>query len=132
MPYLFNFFSSLFNKCKCGKSKKMSGKFEIFKDVGGQYRFRLKAVNGEIILASESYKSKSGAKKGVASVKTNAPFYSSYERKFARDGKSMFNLKAANHEVIGTSEQYESEASRNKGIESVRVNAPDAVIVDLT
>ncbi len=36
----------------------MSGKFEVFLDKGGKYRFRLKAGNGEIILASQGYKSK--------------------------------------------------------------------------
>jgi len=38
----------------------MAGKFEIFKDKAGEYRFGLKASNGEIILASEGYKNKSG------------------------------------------------------------------------
>ncbi|WP_210319867.1 YegP family protein [Camelimonas fluminis] len=43
----------------------------------------------------------------------------------------MFNLKAANGQVIGVSESYESAASREKGIESVKKNAPLAPIVDL-
>ncbi len=44
----------------------------------------------------------------------------------------MFNLKAANHQVIGTSEQYESTAARENGIESVKKNAPDANVDDQT
>jgi uncharacterized protein len=51
----------------------MAGKFEITKDSSGQFRFRLKAPNGEIIAVSEGYKSKDGAKNGIDSVKTNAP-----------------------------------------------------------
>lgn len=51
----------------------MAGKFEIYKDKSGAFRFRLKAGNGEIIAVSESYKTKSGATNGIASVKTNAP-----------------------------------------------------------
>jgi len=47
-------------------------KFEIFSDKGGEFRFRLKAANGEIVLASEGYKAKDGAKKGIASVVKNA------------------------------------------------------------
>ncbi|WP_448833649.1 YegP family protein [Camelimonas sp. ID_303_24] len=43
----------------------------------------------------------------------------------------MFNLKAANGQVIGTSESYESAASREKGIESVKKNAPLAPVVDV-
>jgi uncharacterized protein YegP (UPF0339 family) len=47
-------------------------KFEIFLDVGGKYRFRLKAMNGEIVAASQGYMSKDSCKKGIASVATNA------------------------------------------------------------
>ena len=47
--------------------------FEITKDAAGEYRFRLRAPNGEIIAASESYKSKSSCKNGIESVKKNAP-----------------------------------------------------------
>lgn len=44
----------------------------------------------------------------------------------------MFNLKASNGQVIGTSESYESAPARDNGIESVKTNAPTADIVDLT
>lgn len=48
-------------------------KFEVFKDVSGQYRFRLKAPNGEIIAASEAYTTKAACMNGIKSVKKNAP-----------------------------------------------------------
>jgi len=48
-------------------------KFEIYKDAAGKFRFRLKAPNGEIIATGEAYESKDGCKKGIESVKTNAP-----------------------------------------------------------
>ena len=51
----------------------MAGKFEIKKGSTGQYRFVLKAGNGEIIATSETYTSKSAAKNGIDSVKANAP-----------------------------------------------------------
>ncbi|MBN2879739.1 MAG: YegP family protein [Clostridia bacterium] len=51
----------------------MSAKFIIKKDKSGQYRFNLKAGNGEIIATSESYTSKAGCKNGIESVKKNAP-----------------------------------------------------------
>ena len=47
-------------------------KFELFKDKKGQFRFHLKASNGEIILSSEGYSSKEACKKGIASVHKNA------------------------------------------------------------
>ncbi len=48
-------------------------KFEIYKDKKGEVRFRLKAVNGEIILTGEGYSSKAGCKNGVDSIGRNAP-----------------------------------------------------------
>jgi len=51
----------------------MSGKFVIKLDKSGQYRFNLKAGNGEIIATSEAYKSKAGCKNGIESVMKNAP-----------------------------------------------------------
>ena len=48
-------------------------KFEIYLDKAGQFRFRLKASNGEIILASEGYTAKDSCKKGIESVRKNAP-----------------------------------------------------------
>ena len=47
-------------------------KFEIYADKKGEFRFRLKAVNGEPILASEGYKAKASCKKGIESVRRNA------------------------------------------------------------
>lgn len=46
-------------------------KFEIYKDKAGEFRFRLKARNGEPVLASEGYASKDGCKNGIASVRKN-------------------------------------------------------------
>ena len=109
----------------------MAGKFEVYQDKAGEYRFRLKASNGQNILASEGYKSKASCLNGVESVKTNAADDQRYERKDTTAGKFMFNLKAANHQVIGTSQSYESAASRDAGIESVKKNAPEATVVEV-
>ena len=48
-------------------------KFELYADKASEYRFRLKATNGEIIAVSEGYKSKSSCENGIDSVKKNAP-----------------------------------------------------------
>jgi uncharacterized protein YegP (UPF0339 family) len=50
----------------------MAGKFELFKDNSGEFRFRLKAANGEIIATSQGYNSKEAAEKGIKSVQTHA------------------------------------------------------------
>ena len=110
----------------------MAGKFEVYKDKAGEFRFRLKAGNGEIILASEGYKRRSSAMNGIASVQKNAAIDARFERKDTKSGKTMFNLKASNGQVIGTSETYESAKSRDNGIASVQKNAPGAKIEDQT
>jgi len=51
----------------------MPGKFEIFKDKKNEFRFRLKAANGEIIAVGESYPDKKSVLKGIASIQKNAP-----------------------------------------------------------
>lgn len=108
----------------------MSGKFELLKSNNGQFHFRLKAGNGEIILASEMYTTHAAAINGIESVRKNAPTDERYERKNAKNGQPMFNLKAANHQVIGTSEMYSSEHAREEGIASVKKNAPAATLDD--
>ena len=108
----------------------MAGKFVLSKGKSGKYHFVLKAGNGETILSSQHYDAKVSAEGGIASVKVNAPLDERYERKTATDGSRMFNLKAGNDQIIGTSEMYTSAAGRDNGIASVKTNAPGAVVVD--
>ncbi len=110
----------------------MAGKFEIYKDKSGAYRFRLKAGNGETILTGQGYKAKDGVLNGIESIRTNAPDPSRYEIKKAKNGNPYFVLKAANHQVIGQSEIYNSNAACDNGMSSVGKNAPDARIDDQT
>ncbi|WP_285662674.1 YegP family protein [Actinorhabdospora filicis] len=51
----------------------MAGKFELYTDKAGKYRWRLKAGNGEIIAVGEAYESRAGCMNGIESVKRNAP-----------------------------------------------------------
>jgi uncharacterized protein YegP (UPF0339 family) len=108
----------------------MPATFELYKDKTGEYRYRLKAGNGQIILTGEGYKDRSGCSNGIESVRKNASDASRYEKKSTTTGKFRFNLKAANSQVIGVSETYESERARDEGIESVKANAPAATVVD--
>ena len=108
----------------------MAGKFELYKDKAGEFRFRLKAGNGENILASEGYKDKTGAENGIASVKKNAADKTRFEIKESSGGKPYFVLKAANHQVIGQSQMYDSASGAESGIASVMANAPAAAIDD--
>lgn len=106
-------------------------KFEIYKDAKSEYRFRLKAGNGQNILASEGYSSKAGCENGIESVRKNSQDDDRYDRKKSSNGKHYFNLKASNGQVIGTSEMYESSSGMENGIDSVKTNAPDAPVVEV-
>ncbi|MEV0187839.1 YegP family protein [Kitasatospora purpeofusca] len=50
----------------------MAGKFEVYEDAGGKFRFRLKAGNGEIVATGQGYASKDAAHKGVEAVQRAA------------------------------------------------------------
>ena len=108
----------------------MAGKFELKVSSSGKHHFNLKAGNGQVILSSEMYESKSAAENGIASVQKNAGDDGRYERKTSANGKSFFNLKSSNGQVIGSSEMYESTSAMENGIESVKSNAPGAATVE--
>ena len=106
-------------------------KFEISVRKNGEFQFNLKASNGEIILTSEGYTTKSACLNGVESVKKNAPTEERFEKLVAKNGKPYFNLKATNGQVIGQSQMYASERNRDNGIASVMKNAPVAEVVEI-
>jgi uncharacterized protein len=107
----------------------MAGTFELKTAKNGQFFFNLKAGNGETILSSEMYKAKRSALNGIKSVITNAPNEKRFNKLVAKSGKFYFTLRAANSQVIGNSEMYETEKSRDNGIQSVMKAAPDAKTV---
>ena len=106
------------------------GIFEITKRLNGEFQFNLKAGNGEIILTSEGYTTLAACRNGIESVRKNAADDARFDCKVARDGSPFFTLKAVNGQIIGKSEMYRSTASREKGIESVKRNAPEASVIE--
>ena len=104
------------------------GKFIIRLGNKGQFYFSLKANNGQKILTSEGYNSKSACTNGIDAVKNNAKDETKYDRKESSNGKYYFNLLAINGHIVGTSEMYETTTSRDSGIESVKSNAPGAIV----
>ena len=109
----------------------MAGKFECYKDKAGEFRFRLKAGNGNTILSSEGYKSKSGCSNGIESVRKNSQDPDRFVKKVTDSGKFRFNLTAKNAQAIGSSQNYKSESGCNNGMKSVATNAPDATVVEV-
>jgi uncharacterized protein YegP (UPF0339 family) len=110
----------------------MSGYYVLSKSAAGKYYFNLKAANHQVILTSEQYESRAAAENGIASVQRNSPDDARYLRKTAARGEPYFVLTAANHQTIGISEMYSSEAARENGIASVKNNGPSTTVKDET
>ncbi len=133
---------------------KVTGIFEVFYDAACRFRFHLKAGNGQIIAASQSYGAKESALKGIASIKKIAPIAKVADLATAQNteesahqgvvqdpvfeihcdaaGKFRFHLKAGNGQIIALSQSYLSRQSAENGIESIKKNAPTAKIIDQT
>lgn len=110
----------------------MPGKFELKKGKSGKFSFNLKAANGQVVLTSQSYKTKAAAKNGIKSVCANCGKESRFEQKKSKKGQPYFVMLAANKQVIGKSQMYASKTSMMNGIKSVKRNATKAGIKDLS
>lgn len=110
----------------------MSAQFNLRKSTNNQFYFNLTAENNEIILTSEMYLTKDGAKGGFQSVRQNSPIDSRYARLISSDGKYYFRIRSTNNETIGTSEMYNSEQARENGIQAIKRVGPTAPVNDQT
>ena len=119
------------------------GKFAV-KQVKTGIMFNLKANNGQVIATSEVYNSDAACRKGIDSVRRNAPIapienqteegyakekHPKFEVYLDKAGEYRFRLKATNGQIIAVGESYKQLSSCLNGIESVKKNAPDAEIV---
>jgi len=124
----------------------MAGKF-VIREIKEGFLFDLKAANGEVILSSQVYSSLATCKNGIESVRQNAPeaavedqtvegFTEEKNPKFEiyvyKNGDYRFRLNAKNGQVIGSGERYKSKTGCQNGIESIKKNSVDAVIVEET
>ena len=111
------------------------------------FMFNLKATNGQVIATSQVYSSEAACLNGIESVRKNAAeakFEDQTVEGFAKvkhpkfevytdkAGEFRFRLKARNGEIIATGEGYTKKASCLNGIDSIRRNAPEAALVDLS
>lgn len=108
------------------------GKFEIFRDNTNLFRFILKVENGEIILSSGAYPSKSSCESGIQSVRMTSGIDARYERLVSKERHPYFNLKSFNGQITGTSKMYNAVSAMERGILAVKNNAFDAKLLDLT
>lgn len=94
-------------------------KFDLWKNEAGQFSFHLVAANGEILLASQSYQSRTGAINGVLSVLDNGGLDVRYAVKQGSDRKYYVSLLAANQQVIATGEGYSTKSNATRGIKTM-------------
>lgn len=107
-------------------------KFEVYQSgKDKEFRFRLKADNGQIILSSEGYTSKAACMNGIESVKKNSSDPKRFTKTTTPSNMFRFSLTAANSQIIGTSQNYKSESGRDNGVESVKRNAGKAEIKEV-
>jgi uncharacterized protein YegP (UPF0339 family) len=106
------------------------GKYVISKSKNDENYFNLKATNGQTILTSQMYSSESACFNGIESVRNNCSEDIRFERKQSINNKPYFVLKAANGQVIGSSEMYESGAGMENGISSVKKNGISSTVIE--
>lgn len=117
----------------------------VIRTVPSGVKFDLLAGNGQSILTSEVYTTEAACRKGIESIRKNAPIagledqtvegyaeekHPKFEMYKDKAGDYRFRLKARNGEIIGVSENYTGKAGCENGIESVRKNAGDAEVVE--
>ena len=108
--------------------------FEVFKDKAGEYRWRLKAANGNVLATGgQGYKEKADAKHGIELVqKAGADDKMKFE--FAEDAKKehRWHLKASNGQIVASSsEGYKAKADAEKAVAHIKAGAAKAEIVDV-
>jgi uncharacterized protein YegP (UPF0339 family) len=96
---------------------------ETFEGDDGKQYFHIVAKNGQVVLQSEGYESLAAAKNGARSAMENAQLAGAFELRDAKDGETYFVLKAANHEIVGTSEMYTTRGNAQKGADGMKALA---------
>ncbi len=104
----------------------MSASFDLKKSADGQFYFVLHAADGATLLRSETYTTLASARNGIESVRKNAGTETRYAFEKSANGKSYFNLKAANGQVIGTSPLFADPNAAQHAAETVRHHASAA------
>jgi uncharacterized protein YegP (UPF0339 family) len=107
--------------------------FVLYQDAGGDFRFRLRAPNNEIIAVGEGYQSRTSCVNGIKTVKrycaadiedqtADVPAIPNPKFQIYRDAadKYRFRLRALNNEIILTGEAYESKQGCQNGIQAVK------------
>ena len=121
----------------------MAAKYQVYRDVAGRFRFRLRSANNRIVVVSQAYEQHESALKGVKSIQKNCTVgiedltvegprmnHPKYQVFMDKASEFRFRLTASNGQIIGASEGYETKQSCLNGIEAMKASC-DAEIEDL-
>jgi uncharacterized protein YegP (UPF0339 family) len=116
-----------------GHARQAGGKmtFEIYKDKAGEYRWRLKTADGDILAVPEdAYKNLSGAKQAVESIQKNVAKLK-VEYTVDKGKKHRWEFKASNGRVMArASGGYKTKAEAEKVVESLKAGVKTAAVVE--
>lgn len=98
------------------------GRFDIVQNKAGKFAFRLVGSNGQLLLSSEPFGTRSAAQSAVKAVVESADAESNFERRESTHGDYYFVLKSASGRILARSDSFASEAGRETGIWAVRQN----------
>ena len=109
-------------------------KFEIYSDMAKEFRWRLKAGNGEVLATSgQGYKAKADCRNGVERIMKDAADKLKFETYEDNEKKFRWRLKATNGQTIATSSQgYKAKVDCENAIELIRKGAASATVADMT
>ena len=109
-------------------------KFEMYKDNAMEFRWRLKAANGETLATSgQGYKAKADCKNGVERIMKDAATKLKFEVYEDNKKEHRWKLLATNGQTIGSSSQgYKNKADCEKAIDIIKKGAAMAEVADMT
>jgi uncharacterized protein YegP (UPF0339 family) len=113
-----------------GEDKKAA--FEVYKDKGGEFRWRLRAGSGKILgVPEDAYKAQADARKAAENIKANAATMKA-DYVVDKAKKHRWNLKARNGRVMArSSEGYETKANAEKALTAFLADAKGATITNV-
>ena len=107
-----------------------SGGYIVRTTTKKEFRFNLRASNGQVILSSEGYATQANCFTGVTSLREHAEEDHTCERTSSRTGSYHFNLKVTNGQVTGASHSRETSVGMENGIHAVMTHAPAAAMLE--
>jgi len=95
----------------------------------GQYHFNFHAVNGAVVLSSESYTTEAAAYNGAMAVQQDGQNAAAYTINESAAGTFYFTVKAQNGQVIGTSQQYSTRSNAQAGQAALQKLLPSITVL---